>query len=494
MLWNGCGASITAGHNYKGATPINIFDILKDKGFNTLPPSFYQHINVWRSWYDGKVKGFHDYKVYNGINRVSCERYTMGMGKKVCEDWANLLLNEKVNITLEGKQEQAFVDAVLSDNNFKVKANESQELKAALGTAAYVLRIEGALVDLQTCKLSGDAGTIKIDYCTADNIFPLSWDNGRVLECVFVSDKIANERKYKYLQIHRLQRGQYVIEHELYMDNNGELSRVNNTDVPGFESVPNIVYTGSDKPQFVIDRLNIVNNVDPTYPLGIAAFANAIDQLKGVDISYDSYVNEFVLGKKRIMVKPEAMTKENGEPIFDASDTVYYVMPEDSQNESYITPIDMTLRTTEHNAGIQDMLNVLSSKCGFGENHYRYNVGNITTATQVISENGSMFRTLKKHEIILEAVLIELCRLILKLGNTYMSAGLNEDVNISIDFDDSIIEDKDKDFSRDMQLLSMGILNAWEFRAKWLNEDETTAKAALPGMEDMTTEQQTEVE
>ena len=154
----------------------------------------------------------------------------------------------------------------------------------------------------------------------------------------------------------------------------------------------------------------------------------------------------------------------------------------------------MTLRTQEHNTGIQDQLNLLSSKCGFGESHYRFDQGNISTATQVISENSTLFRNIKKHEIILEQVLVELCRIILRLGNVAMGAGVNEDVEISIDFDDSIIEDEQTDFSRDMQLLNAGILNDWEFRAKWLNEDDETAKRMLPKMEDMVTEDQNEVE
>ena len=170
------------------------------------------------------------------------------------------------------------------------------------------------------------------------------------------------------------------------------------------------------------------------------------------------------------------------------------MLPEDIEDGAVITPIDMTLRTAEHNTGIQDQLNLLSSKCGFGENHYRFDNGSLATATQVISENSTMFRTIKKHEIILEQVLIELCRIILRLGNTAMNAGLNEEVEITVDFDDSIIEDKAADFSRDMQLLNAGIMNDWEFRMKWMNEDEATAKAALPKMEDMTTEQQQEVE
>lgn len=474
---------------------MKIFEVLKQRGFTTVPEDFYDHIGVWKSWYEGEAKDFHCYKVFNGQKHVQCRRYTMGMAKKVCEDWANLLMNEKVKITLEGKQEQDFFDSVCADNNFPVKISEMQELKAAIGTVAYIPRVVGVTVNPSTGAISGAAEAIKLDYCTAENIFPLSWENGKIKECAFSTSITQKDDKYLYLQIHRLgENGFYQIENVLYKDQNGNLSEVEAATVPGYENIPPVVKTGSKKRQFVIDRLNIANNVDVSLPLGVSVYANAIDQLKGVDIAYDSYVNEFVLGKKRIIVKPEATKDLDGQPVFDPNDTVYYVLPEDTQNGSIIDQVDMALRTAEHNAGLQDMLNALSSKCGFGENHYKFDNGNISTATQVISENSSMFRTIKKHEIILEDVLIELCRIILRLGNTYMSAGLNEDVEISIDFDDSIIEDKATDFSRDMQLLNAGIMNDWEFRAKWMNEDPATAKKSLPKMEDMVTEKQEEVE
>lgn len=473
---------------------MNIFEKLRERGFDTVSQDFYDMIDLWKSWYDGDVRNFHNYRVYNGMHRVRCRRYSMGMAKKVSEDWANLLMNEKVSITLEGEKEQEFFDNVCLDNNFAVKANEMQEMKAALGTVAYVPRVVGAYVNADTGEVSGSAGGIKIDYCTAKDIIPLSWENGRVIECAFATRKTVQNNKYLYLQIHRLVNNLYDIENVLYLDQNENLSEVPKGNVHGFESVPDVVHTGSAKPQFVIDRLNIANNFDISSPMGIAVFANAIDQLKGVDIAYDSYVNEFVLGKKRLMVKPESTKDLDGEPVFDPNDTVFYVLPEDSQNGSVIEQVDMDLRTQEHNAGIQDMLNVLSSKCGFGENHYKYDNSGVSTATQIISENSSMFRTIRKHEIILENALTELVRIILRLGNTYMNAGLNEDVEISIDFDDSIIEDKPSEFSRDMQMLSAGILNPYEARMKWMNEDEETAKSALPGMEDFTDDEQDEVE
>lgn len=468
---------------------------LNELGYTTIPDSFYRKVYEWKSWYQGDVKGFHNYTVQNGERQVKCRRYSLGMGKKLCEDWANLLMNEKVKITLEGQKEQDFIDLVLTENNFSVKANEMQELKSALGTVAYVPRVIGQEISESGDIVPGNASGIVLDYVTIENIYPLSWQNGYISECAFSSEVTRCGKDYLYLQIHRREdNGNYVIENRIYRYNNEQLADEQLVNVKGFENIPPVVHTGSDKRQFVIDRPNIANNVNYLLPTGIAIYANAIDVLQGVDIAYDSYVNEFKLGKKRIMVKPSAAQYLDGTPAFDPDDVVFYVMPEDTEDGAVVTPIDMTLRTAEHNTGIQDQLNILSSKCGFGETYYRFDGGSVATATQVISENSTMFRTIKKHEIVLEQALVELCRILLRMGNTAMNAGLNEDVEISIDFDDSIIEDKQTDFSRDMQLLSAGIMNDWEFRMKWMNEDEATAKAALPKMQDMTTEGQEEVE
>lgn len=473
---------------------MNVIEKLKQLGYSTVDEDFYRKVSEWKSWYVGDVKGFHRYKVRNGHNTVRCKRYSLGMGKKIPEDWANLLMNEKVNITLEGTEEQAFIDRVFEENNFEVKANEMQEMAFALGTVAFIPRVVG-MEATEAGPIPGSASGIVLDYVTVENIWPIAWQNGIITECAFSSVVTVNGEDYCYLQIHHKVNGLYDIENRIYHYRNDNLdAELPLTDVQGFDRVPPVVHTGSDRRQFVIDRPNIANNFDYSIPLGISIFANAIDVMKGVDIAYDSYVNEFVLGKKRIMVKPAATEFLDGEPIFDSDDLVFYVLPEDVQDGAIITPIDMTLRTTEHNTGIQDQINLLSSKCGFGENHYRFDQGSVATATQVISENSTMFRTIKKHEIILEQVLIELCRIILRLGNTAMNAGLNEDVEISIDFDDSIIESREQNEARIYQMLNAGLMRADEARSILMNEDIETARKALPTMEDLTTEPQDEIE
>lgn len=474
---------------------MTVIDKLKQLGYTTIPEEFYTQVDVWKSWYQGNVKGFHRYKRYNGHDWVSCERATLGMGKKVCEDWANLLMNEKVQITLEGQKEQEFIDRILTENNFSVKANEMQEMKSALGTVAYIPRVIGQSVRSDGEPIPGEATGIELDYVTIEHIFPLAWRNGFISECAFDSVVTVHGKTYLYLQIHRKDaNGLYVIENSIYRYENETLSDIALTDVPGFERIPPVVHTGSDKRQFVIDRPNIANNFNYLLPTGIPVFANAIGALQGVDKAFSCYINEFDNGALLLAVKMPATKYEDGRPTLDSNDSRFYLLPEDTQQGSIVDAISPQLRTPDLNVGLQDQLNLLSSKCGFGETYYRFNGTSVATATQVISENSTMFRTIKKHEIVLEQALVELCRILLRLGNTAMNAGLDEDVEISIDFDDSIIEDKQTDFSRDMQLLSAGIINDWEFRMKWMNEDEATAKAALPKMQDMVGEQQNEVE
>ncbi len=478
---------------------MNILEKLKERGYDTISQEFYSQIDIWKSWYDGNVRDFHNYRVFNGQKSVQCRRYTLGMGKKVAEDWANLLMNERVKITLDGAKEQEFFDSVCKANNFAVKVNEMQEMKAGHGTAAYVPRITNVQYRGFLGKIGRIFGigktAIKIDYVTAQNIFPLSWENGQVIECAFTSSATIKGKKYLYLQVHRIGDDEnYIIENSLYQNNNGSLSEVDIRKIPRFEKVAPIVYTGSPYRQFVIDRLNIANNYDNTLPMGIPAFANAIDQLKGVDVAYDSYINEFVLGKKRVMVLPQATKTLEGEPVFDPNDVTYYVLPEDNADQNMLQPIDMSLRTEEHNAGLQGMLNALSSRCGFGENHYRFDNGSIATATQVISENSTMFRTIKKHEIILQDVLEELARMILRLGNSVLHMGLNEDVKVTIDFDDSIIEDTRTELQDMRADVSAGLLRGELYIAKKYGVSEEEARKMMPDMEDMTEEGQDEVE
>jgi len=406
----------------------------------------------------------------------------MGMAKKLSEDIADLLLNERVTITLDDEATHNFVHQILDDNRFLVMGNEYQERKAFTGTIAYIPYLDSAEITEEGTVISGK---ISINYVDAPNIFPVSWNNGKVTECIFAFPHIVARKKYVQLQSHLLENGEYVIKNTVLRCDSGsqegtELPEKEWKQLNPFKELAKEVRTGSSEAQFVIDRLNITNNADENNPMGVAIFANAIDTLKKLDIEYDSYCNEFELGRKRIFVRPEMLTNADGTPAFDPDDSVFYALPEDDANgEGLLKEIDMSLRTEQHSKAINDDLNYLSLKCGFGTDRYQFGATGAKTATEIISENSDMYRMIKKHEILLEDALRQLIQIIIRLG-MILGNTLNPECEITIDFDDSIIEDKETERSRDRQDVSMGVMSLAEYRAKWYGESEEDAAKNLP--------------
>ena len=462
---------------------MNIFNYFKKAGIDTVDASFYRKIAEWVSWYKGNVRNFSFYKVYGGRGTYKrCRRKSMGMAKKLSEDIADLLLNERVTITLDDEATHNFVHQILDDNRFLVMGNDYQERKAFTGTVAYIPYLDNAEITEEGTVISGK---ISINYVDAPNIFPVSWNNGKVTECIFAFPITLASKKYVQLQSHLLENGEYVIKNTVLRCDSGsqegtELPEKEWKQLKPFKELAKEVRTGFSEPQFVIDRLNITNNADENNPMGVAIFANAIDTLKKLDIEYDSYCNEFELGRKRIFVRPEMLTNADGTPAFDPDDSVFYALPEDDANgEGLLKEIDMSLRAEQHSKAINDDLNYLSLKCGFGTDRYQFGATGAKTATEIISENSDMYRMIKKHEILLEDALRQLIQIIIRLG-MILGNTLNPECEITIDFDDSIIEDKETERSRDRQDVSMGVMSLAEYRAKWYGESEEDAAKNLP--------------
>lgn len=433
-----------------------ILQYLQAWGFGCASDAAYERIDFWQAWYRGKVPAFHTYRQYNGKRKLTRQRRSLGMAKAVAEDWANLALNEKVEICIKGKQLEKRVREVLENNNFRVRGNQLLEETFALGTGAFVERMED--------------GEVRIDYVRAGMVYPLTWHNGEITECAFASERQVQKEKQVYLNIHRLERGKYVIENHLFRRTGDQLA-----EIPLPEGVEEVVRTGRDEPQFQIIRPNIANNLEPDCPMGISVYANAIDQLEGLDLVYDSYCNEFRLGKKRITI-PMTMARmameEDGSigAVFDDNDTEFYAVPSDEGNPQKIEEHNMTLRYEAHEAGVQTALNLLSFKCGMGRDRYNFKDGQVKTATEVVSEKSDLYQSLRKHELLLSAALVALAKAIAGMLGTSAQ-------DVTVNFDDSIIEDTGAEKDRFLQEIRDGVRQKWEYRVKFFGEDEQTAKA-----------------
>lgn len=443
------------------------------------------YITNWLEWYTGDVKSFHNYTLYNGKKQIAMKRLTLNMAKRVCEDWANLLLNEKTDITIGDKHSQDIVHKALMDCKFWQKGNEGIEKSFALGIGAFVVVVDnigindsGELVDTSKSK-------VKVKFVNGTKIIPITFEDEEITECAFIN---VNSGK-TYISIHlKNDQGNYEI-------HNIECKGVGDNLAYVDEQNHTIFDTKSPLQWFAIIKPNIANNVDINSPLGVSIFANAIDNLKEIDLVFDSYANEFILGKKRIFVnaKDWAINTKTGEEyeVFDSNDVVIYMLPESDDGKQSITNDTQTLRVSDHITALQNQLNLFGYKCGLGTEHYKFDSAGVATATQIISVNSEMFRNIKKHEIIIEDTLITIVKAMLYAINTFTSESVNALAEITIKFDDSIVVDESAERTQDMIDVQAGIMSKVEYRMKWYNEDEKTASQKIEEMDVFTIPEET---
>ncbi len=474
---------------------VTIFEILEQEGYTAVDVSFYSQIDKWHEWWRGDVKSFHYYSIFNGKKKIKQTRKTLNMPQQACADWADLLLNEKVKISCKEEEAEKYIIGVLDDNDFWVRGNECIENAFWSGLAAIIPYPDKLQVQENNGKIVR-ADRVKLSYLCGKEIIPLTVDNQQCTECAFLTDHPRGDKLYSLLRMFvKAAEGKYICRNRLFRNEKGSMHEINLGSVKGFEGLASEWNTDSAEIPWVFIKPNKVNAISPNSPFGMAVFADAISVCEGIDIIYDAYVNEFILGKTRVAVSAQAVIKNEfnektgklnafESSAFDANDLVFYQLPGDP-NEPFIKEMQPEIRAQQMQIGINDNLNLYSIKCGFGEKHYRFDGSNTAaTATEVISQNSKMFRTLKKHEIVLDAALKHLCRLILGMGKRYQQKNLDANTEVIIDFDDSIIEDT-QSMLNDMRMdVAAGILKPEYYLSKKYGVTEEEATKMMPSFED----------
>lgn len=431
-----------------------VTQILGERRILASPLSY---VSQWKAWYKGTVKNFHNYTIYNGSEDIRLRKLSLNMAKRVCEDWAGLLINERVQVS---NTDSDSLTKLLEDADFFVKANKAVEQGFALSMSALVIDFDAQLIG-DTVQYS----KATLSAVTANKIIPITFENDKIVECAFINEGTQTTTVTMHL---RGDDGLYFIT-VVIVDNR-----------TGKQSEPYEFNTGSIYPWFTIIHPNIVNNIDPDSPYPISIFANGIDVLKSIDNKYDSFNNEFVLGRKRVYISAKALhvDKVTGAIIktFDPNDVTFYVLPEKVSAQGESTPFVKTdtdmIRAQEHQTGIQNDLNIFATLVGLGNGYYDFTrSGRVMTATQVISERSDLFRNKCRHEKLLATCMREIISAYVYAKKIIDGYSIQYDPDeLVIRFDDSIIQDKDAELVNDRQDVSAGIMSKAEFRAKYYGE------------------------
>ena len=447
------------------------------------------YVGQWKSWYQGNVKSFHNYFIYNGKRKVNQKRFTMNMAKEISEEWADILWSEKCNISLEKDQAQEKVNELINELDLYVLINNAIEKAGALGTEATVVSVYDIIENEEGMTLDVTNAKTRVDLVDVDWIFPLSWTNKGITECAFGSVEYIKGKKHIVLSVHLLNdAGNYVIKNHLFSENNGNLTEIKDTEntISEFDTKSNVKW-------FAIFKPLLTNNLFSNSPFGIPYYANAIDNLKAVDISFDALKNEILDGRKRTFVRADMFSYDDGQQklVFDPNDTTVYQLPSGATKDDLIQSDSDNLRTDKQIDTLNTQLNILGKKCGFGENYYHFNGQTLQTATQVVSSNSKMFRRKKKLEVGYESSIYDLFKAVAYASSTFGQYDINTD-GLKITFDDSIIEDKEAESIRARAEVSAGLKSKVEYRVQIFGETEDVAKQKIaeiranePGIKDL---------
>ena len=456
---------------------MNLQQFFSKQGYDISEKSNWEkYITLWESWYKGKVRKFHTYYIYNGQRKVKMEKKTLQGAKKVAEDWADLLYNERVKINLKKKKDTEALKEILKQNNATVVINQGIEKSFAIGTGALVVSVQN--IEQTENILDVTNSRVKLEFVECKKIIPLTWENQQIKECAFVTTKHKKGQTYIYVAMHVLnENNNYVIKNYMFK---GKYSSFVEADEEEKEEFIAEFDTKSNIPWFAIITPNICNNIDSESPFGLSVYANSIDTLMSLDNSYDGLDNEVVIGRRRTFVAEEMLTYDDGEGrmVFDPNDISVYRMPKGFNKDSMIEHDDANLRTASYIESVNYQLNILSSKVGFGDERYKFDGQAIQTATGVISENSDMFRTIKKHEQVLESCLTTIIKAIAYASTNFSNQNIDAS-KITIDFDDSIIEDRGAEQVRAMQEVSQGLRSKVSYITKYEGMNEEQAQKEL---------------
>lgn len=448
------------------------------------PMHLYRPIAKARAWWAGMWEPFHaSTEHHTGLAPRRREMYKMGMAKKVCEDWATVLCNDKTTVTTGDAAldrvlfgTRSFLGGLLTQGNFRGRLHAFVEEVFALGTGAAVMQLSGARYDGDGMLVSADG--MAIDFLPADQLFPLCVENGEVVSCAFLGQNGGGNGEdgepLTLFAVHRkLGDGRWCVTNHAFDDQ--------------FRPVPLPAgVTGeflTPRPLFAI----LTPSTRPTDPLiaahgmGASVFAGAYDNLMGVDLAYNNFCRDLYLGGKKVFMNRSLVGEDrfgNRVAPDDVAQQLFMTVGDgELSSDTMIVEHNPALRAEENCTALQAQLDYLSFKVGFGTRHYRFSGDRVVTATQYAGERQEMFRNASRHYLHMEQFLRVLVLLAWYFAAELQGMGFDEPAGITVDFDDSFFIDPAAERERDLSEVRAGIMAPWEYRVKYYGDSEEHAKA-----------------
>lgn len=377
---------------------------------------------------------------------------------------------EDVKVVCEDQEATDWIGEFFSSTNFMAQAQATVVRAFGLGTGAWALR-----VDL-------DRKKVRVRHYDARMVIPLTWDEDGVTECAFVTRAFYRGKAVDQLQMH-LRGGmgfpagssspsKSSPEHvdALLNMGDGETYRIVTVcfDKDGNELAPAgvapIYDTGCAFPTFGIVKPAVTNTRMDMSPYGQSVFADAVDAVQAVDLTFDALINEVDVSKMRVFLSDVLFDREKtgdktiSVPFGKQDCTVFRKV---MSTEDSIQEFAPALRTASQPEAFRIALQMLGDLTGFGIGYFDFDEshGYVRTATEVSSDNSALMRNIRRHENALEGAITGIARAVMAVSRGF-GEGIPEEGCMRVQYDDSIIQDVAAEKEQDMREVGV-TMAAW---------------------------------
>ena len=236
-----------------------------------------------------------------------------------------------------------------------------------------------------------------------------------------------------------------------------------------------VIYPGMVQMDFGYYQNPIENKVDGS-ACGVSIYESAENLIRKADIQGARLDWEYDSGERAIHVDERAL-KNRGDKTYlpRLKKRLYKGLNLDDNNKDLYKEYSPEMRDEAFRRGLEEYKREIEFNVGlaYGDLSDAQEVDK--TATEVLASKTRKYNRVTAIQGKLEECLNGFVTALAFYNGSYMSG-----VEFTCEFNDSILADEESERQQDRQDVSMGVMSLLEYRMKWYNEDEETAKAKLP--------------
>ena len=414
----------------------------------TLSDKMIYAINEWKQMLNGQADWITDSVV------------SLGIEEGICREFADCALVE-----METSVSNERLDKIYQKNI----ASLNENLQEGLALGSFVLK-----------PLGGTAA----EFVSADKIIPISFgDDRKPIDIAFLTvKKVGDVDYFTRFERHYFANGNLTIENKCF---HSQTSR--DIGLPcSLEAVEEwanidpgpVTYPGMNRMDFGYYRNPIKNKVDGS-ACGVSVYESAVDLIKKADIQGARLDWEYESGERVIHVDNRALKQDKATGKFELpklKKKLYRGLNlEAGKDQELLKEYSPEMRDEAFKRGLEEYKREIEFSVGLAYGDLSDVQEVAKTATEIKASKNRKYNRVTAIQNNLYDCLEDFAA-----GLAFYNSMLNSGYEFSCKFNDSILTDEETERQQDRQDVSMGVMSHLEYRMKWYNEDEATAKKMLP--------------